>query len=352
MVVVFAHLGYAPLTSPAGLAAVQAFFMISGFYIAMVLDTSYQGSTRSFWINRALRLYPAYMFVAVVALAFRLLADPGFAAGFHALPGAARLLLWLSNATIFGQDWVMFMGVQGGHLTPVDSYVKSDPQLWTFLLIPPAWSLGVELTFYAIAPFLLKLRTRHLVAFVGASLVVRAALAAMGLHQDPWANRFFPSEVAVFLAGSIAYRMRSTLRSAAPWLLARGRDAIVLITAFVVVYAAVPGPEGAKRALLLIVLALSLPAIFLHSKDNRADRYIGDLSYPLYISHWTTLAIAAHFFGGKPMTLPAAIGTALVCVVVSVVLRTAIDSPVQRVRARFRNTGARPDEVLQAAPAS
>ena len=42
-----------------GHEAVLAFFAISGFYMALILDTSY-GSARTFYMSRFLSLYPMY----------------------------------------------------------------------------------------------------------------------------------------------------------------------------------------------------------------------------------------------------------------------------------------------------
>lgn len=336
LAVVLGHLGYPLIKTAGGVAAVQAFFIISGFYIAMALGSSYKDSNGRFWLNRALRLYPVYLFVAAAALAFRWLTDPSFIQGIQSLPSAAQLSLWLSNAALVGQDWVMFAGIVSGHLAPVSDFRSSEPQLWTFLLIPPAWSLGVELTFYVVAPFLLRLRTRNLVMLVMASWILRVALAMNGLHRDPWSYRFFPNEIAMFLIGSIAFRLTGHFHDALPRVFARGREATVLVVVIIILSGYLPGPDILKRALLLVSMAATLPMIFEYSKRNALDRAIGDLSYPLYISHWTTLAVMAYFLG-KPGTAVEAMGTALACVLVAVALGVAIDQPVQRVRARFRD---------------
>src|SRR4051812_1810715 len=60
--VVFSHLGtVAGLDLIGGWRAVQVFFMVSGFYMALVLDTKYRDlSYRGFISSRALRIFPAY----------------------------------------------------------------------------------------------------------------------------------------------------------------------------------------------------------------------------------------------------------------------------------------------------
>ncbi|HAA92439.1 MAG TPA: hypothetical protein DCE33_08330 [Rhodospirillaceae bacterium] len=47
---------------PSGQVAVQSFYMISGFYMSLVLSSTYQGpaGTWCFWLSRYLRLAPIY----------------------------------------------------------------------------------------------------------------------------------------------------------------------------------------------------------------------------------------------------------------------------------------------------
>jgi peptidoglycan/LPS O-acetylase OafA/YrhL len=56
-----------------GTASVEMFYMISGFYMAMVLNRKYRGpgSTWVFYMNRLLRLYPTYLAVLLLTLISR-----------------------------------------------------------------------------------------------------------------------------------------------------------------------------------------------------------------------------------------------------------------------------------------
>src|SRR4051794_14358576 len=80
LAVVVTHLGgvafgYRPILGP---DAVQAFYAISGFYMALVLDTKYGTSlkaVRLFWQNRYLRLAPTYWIVFAGSLVLVLWRD-------------------------------------------------------------------------------------------------------------------------------------------------------------------------------------------------------------------------------------------------------------------------------------
>jgi peptidoglycan/LPS O-acetylase OafA/YrhL len=73
LLVALSHMAWAdtatqhPLTGGA-MMAVNLFFIISGFYMALILRTKYVGDVRAFYVARALRLYPLYWVVVVVSL--------------------------------------------------------------------------------------------------------------------------------------------------------------------------------------------------------------------------------------------------------------------------------------------
>src|SRR3979490_2701011 len=145
-----------------GQLAVQVFFCISGFLMTYILQNvpAYSDSKR-FYQNRALRLYPTYWACALLTLALLAVEEMVFhhsrLSGFGKLPFAGQLLLAISNLALFGQDLVMFTGLNANHqIVFVSDFTKTDPQLWIFLLVPPAWTLGVELCFYAIAPMVVR----------------------------------------------------------------------------------------------------------------------------------------------------------------------------------------------------
>src|SRR5207244_9586528 len=129
--------------------AVQTFFIISGFYMALILNTKYTGPG-SYWLflsNRFLRLFPAYWcvlaatFLTVLVLGWSTSQGP-LSAYRHPLSPFAFLFLATTNIFILGQDVVMFLGVTpDGTLYPTWNYWATTPLLHTFLLVPQAWSL-------------------------------------------------------------------------------------------------------------------------------------------------------------------------------------------------------------------
>src|SRR5690349_18914439 len=81
LAVVFTHAGDFPLTSNkfvGGTIAVQSFYIVSGFYMALVLNKKY-AHARQFYINRFIRLYPTYWAILImVTLAMVAVGRPSF----------------------------------------------------------------------------------------------------------------------------------------------------------------------------------------------------------------------------------------------------------------------------------
>ena len=172
--------------------SVQIFYMISGFLITHVLLSKpvYQ-RYGTFLKSRWVRIYPIYAVVALVSWAsLHLLTSTGMP-GWDSLPLQAKLLLMISNLLILGQDWVMFLTADEHGLVFTANFWKSSPKLYTYLLVQQAWSLGVELTFYLLAPFIVR-RKSWVIGLLVAALALRVVLLKMVVGwSDPWSYRFF-----------------------------------------------------------------------------------------------------------------------------------------------------------------
>jgi peptidoglycan/LPS O-acetylase OafA/YrhL len=333
-----------------GRNAVQLFYMISGFLISYVLveNKTYPGVS-SFYINRYLRLYPIYAAVALVALAFLLATrDQGFFDVLRSAPAAAIVLLAFSNLFLFGQDWVMFAGVRHHNLVLATSFGQTDVELYPGLLIAQAWTLGVELSFYLLAPFILA-RRKVIYGLLALAVAVRIGLilSGLGLH-DPWTYRFFPAELAFFLLGALAhqvllpaYRRIVAMRGSILPEIATG----VLVAASLA-FAALPGAGLIKTASLFLLFILLVPMAFLFQNRHRWDGRIGNLSYPIYIVHmlvFRMLDFAMDRIGHADRRIIAVVG-ALISIALALLLNRFIGEPLERVRRtlKARGSGGRP----------
>jgi peptidoglycan/LPS O-acetylase OafA/YrhL len=209
-----------------------------------------------------------------------------------ALPDTAGNLLYkaflcLTNLTMVFQDVIMFLSVHGGRIHWSEHFRISDVPLEQGLAIPQAWTLGIELSFYALAPYLLNLRSRWL--FLGAFFSFGLKMTAINtfLLNDPWTYRFFPFEIGYFLAGALAFRYRSFLEGIMP-----RRVGVYCIYPLVIAFTAFCGFSPGQPAYPL-ALAFILPFIFRMTSNLKIDRLVGELSYPFYIFHVFAIAVAS-----------------------------------------------------------
>jgi peptidoglycan/LPS O-acetylase OafA/YrhL len=333
-----------------GRYAVQLFYVISGFLISYVLvEKKAYPHVKSFYLNRYLRLYPIYLVVAIIS-SIALIAShhASFIDVYRNSPPSAVTLLTLSNMFVFGQDWIMFLGVHSHHLALVSDFKNSDVLLFEGLVIHQTWTLGVELSFYLIAPFVLP-RRNLIYALLVFSVGLRVYLLRTGLgFRDPWTYRFFPTELALFLSGSLSHQLLLPLyrRIAAPLQSRLAATATLSIILIVFSFYLVPLSETLKAIVLFATFILLVPLTFLFQNSHRTDAWIGNLSYPIYVCHiliFRFLSVGAAHLGHVEPRVLAIVGAVFV-VGFAVILDRSIAQPFESIRRRFRrrNIGLTP----------
>ena len=292
-----------PLAFPGGYVGVDVFFVISGYLItgSIYKDmASGDFSFLNFYRKRIRRILPAMLFVTSVTVAV----------GFQVLyPEALVDLSKMFISAILSFSNIYFWRTSGYFSTNSD-YV---PLLHT-------WSLSVEEQFYLLFPvFLLALVrwTRPLVVPVLAMCFLGSlVLSELVLSRSTSAAYFLlPTRAFELLAGAILAISQARLDEGRAW---------------------------AREPALLTGLALVLAPVFLFSSDTRFPglnalyptigatllllagtgggagifsrllalpplRFIGDISYSLYLWHWPILAYGRILYGPDlPFSLAAA----------------------------------------------
>jgi len=294
-----------------GKLAVELFYMISGFYMALVLNEKYNRKKdyKLFITNRMLKLYPIYWIVAILTIIFSVAviietdgqdwARLQFYKDYTSQMSLfSFLFLVVSNVILFFQDIIMFLGLntETGGLFFTSSFWMTNPHLYEFLLVPQAWTISIELMFYLIAPFIARRKLPLILLLTFLSIAIKAGLGYYGYVYDPWSYRFFPSELHLFLMGIITYKIYVSVRLKK---ISQKKLFLVLIANLILIIfcSQIREVVGILKTdiLYILVFFVSIPFIFVLSKKWRFDTKIGELSYPIYISHMFVYFIVMHY---------------------------------------------------------
>lgn len=320
-----------------GQMAVEVFFMISGFYMALILSEKYS-NTKTFITNRFLKIFPTYWVVLILCLIYQIshyLIYPNspeifglFNSNYH-FNIISFLFFTIPNLIIFGLDLNLFFSLnpQTGSLFFTSNFRLFEPKSYSFNLMPQAWTLSLELMFYLIAPFLNKLKTKYLLLIMSLSLILRLFLYSRGLNHDPWNYRFFPNELIFFVAGIIMYRSYRYFKLKSFKFLSI--YSFVFYLSFLISYQFLPH-ERTKQIILFLFSFIFIPIIFNLFKNNKIDRFIGELSFPVYISHFLIIDILTHFTNLNHQYL--GITTTIISIIFSIFLLKLVIKPIDRIR--------------------
>jgi peptidoglycan/LPS O-acetylase OafA/YrhL len=299
-----------------GYFAVQAFYVISGFYMELLRKKYISAPIWIFYSNRYSRLIVSY-WVVLAGTVLLIVLMPGVSfppanvlANFKSESAVEWALVVFSNLTMFGQDLLSVLFSR-----------TSDP-----LLIPQGWSLALELWFYLLVPLLWRASDRTLWGIVAASLALRLIIVSSSLPFWPWQQRFFPAEVMFFVLGMLSFRRSTEILN-----IVRSGQACLVIVSALIIFAGwlrpvgFPWPEPVamlwpNSILLGAIFYFTLPATFSLTSRSPIDRMIGEFSYPIYLVHITVLYFLELRF------------SILLCIFVSAPLVLLVERPLERWR--------------------
>jgi peptidoglycan/LPS O-acetylase OafA/YrhL len=284
--VVLAHCGtYGPA---GGITAVEAFFAISGFYMSLIFEPKYAGAAAPFFFARFMRLYPAYLVVLTVALFYYSIAYvagvPTFFSGMLAQSKPTLLALFATlNLSVLFSETLWFLSPDGMELRG--------------LVLPPIWTLSLEVMFYLLCPVILRWRSVSIVMLALALIVARCIAFYFGFDTLHWGAMFFPFQLPYFLFGVLAHRAYAAgigkSARVLPWL---AFGIVVTFYGFVRLVrlpALYEQPDFWHAQILVAIVVFSLPSLFELSRASVLDQTIGELSYPLYVIHYVFVEIFA-----------------------------------------------------------
>ncbi len=307
-----------------GIAAVDFFFVLSGFVLAYNYYTGgpIRNGTAAFWRSRVARIYPVYFAAIVIAL-------PMFLYGLRTgvvTPRHAVISLLLVPLLV--QAWV--------------------PSSYFFAINRQAWSLSIEAFFYAVFPALMRLAANRATAVV--------ATASFGLTLLPMVSGRAQILVPLNHIGAFALGI-----SAAIWFHRRTPGTALRIFSSPYAFWA---PVAAVLTIFCLrwrlpIFTLSLPVLAplftlivlsaacrgLNSRflQSRLLVTLGDASYALYILHfplWALYRDLLRRLGLNATGVPAVVAFIALMISVSVISYRWFEVPARRALLRFSSRHA------------
>lgn len=332
--VVLAHNGI-QLAGIDGSLSVSAFFVISGFYMALVLNEKYQNNIAGFYGARFLRLWPSYIIVFSAVLIFIEPMTPSIYAS-----TSAAIATWASAITMFFYNVLWWFGVDaatGKIVFYAAERVSTDgPAFVNATHMEHMWSVGVEITFYMIAPFIARKPKVILISF-GAAFLAHLLIMSNLYPIFPLQGRSATNFFWLFLLGMSSYwvwvKCRPTLDSlafSATWLSLAGVALTILCIAGLQKYT---GNQYVSAGYFVLFAAGLIP-VFQATKPSKLDQAIGNLSYPIYLVHWPIVSLLIVNHRGNWGWSLLIVGISLIC---SMVLYFCIDKQVEKFRRRLAN---------------
>lgn len=330
----FSHADHTKQIMNHGYLAVDFFFVLSGFVIGYAYDDRWaRMSLRGFFKRRLIRLHPMIiMGMTIGALLFYFADAPEVFPNIHDTPVWKLLLLMLIGYTMI----------------PVSPALDIRGWYETYPLNGPAWSLFYEyvanilyaLFFRRISNTILAV----LVVMAGGALIQLAVTSPQGDLIGGWSLE--PEQLRIgftrllypFMAGLLLSRVSKP---------GRGRNAFWWCSAMVALAFAIPRVGGSDHLWWngmydsLVVIAWFPLLIRVGASGDagtgltsRLCRWLGDISYPLYITHFPLIYIFTAWMATNKVALqnawPVIFGVWILAIALAYASLKLYDVPVRR----------------------
>lgn len=263
-----------------GYAGVDIFFVLSGFLMSSIYYDrilSVKNGFIDFYSSRVKRLYPALITTCFISAIMIYVLMPEYTT-LNFLKEAFRALTFSSNS---------FYNIKS------DYFSDASETYWLL----HTWSLSVEFQFYIIFPFIViisrKLRSSHRVLITYAALIILSFSYCIYISKVNGDSPFYslPSRAWELLAGAAASRVKLSVTKRIRCILAiTGLFMVIASVMFMKEPVSWPDLWTLLPVFGAVLCIVSCNASDFDFKSNRTVRFIADISYSWYLSHWIVVA--------------------------------------------------------------
>lgn len=152
-------------------------------------------------------------------------------------------------------------------------------------ILPPAWSLGLEVFFYLLIPFLIIFKCRGIAFALSACIFIAASFGAF--DSDVYGYRLLPGVLFIFLCGSYLYRGTTIERSIVAITVLMSAALFLLM-----IFGAIT--RRPYTAEVSAGIAMGIPAVYFLSKlgYHKIDEFFGNISYGVFLNHFVMMYVA------------------------------------------------------------
>lgn len=313
--------------------AVWSFFIISGFYMGLILNEKYIGKNKSFLLflsNRFLRIYPVYVASLILTFAILLILT-----SFHVPNPLSEYLAFQTGIT--ARIWDFFRNTT---LLIAPEYFYEPKTFPGYLFLSQAWTLQLELLFYFFAPFLFRKKWYVVILSLFIILIFDYKfLYPLKLFSGQSLIYRFFANVPFFLMGGVSYKLYSGLSK---FKFKKSTLSVVFIAFLLITFSynylhlSLPFVSSYHHTdwLYYIGLLVVIPFVFLYTKKSKIDRLIGELSYPAYIIHTLVITLLVVLFPKNTTSPLYSISVVLITTFAAILLAYFVDRRVDAWRQR------------------
>jgi len=255
-----------------GKFAVGCFFILSGYWISLMFEKKYslkKQSLKVYYISRAWRLFPVFYSFTIIALIVYALGNSTYFDRLGHLEIYEKVKIVFANIFILGY-----------------ALTKSN-------ILVPAWSLDIEIQFYILFPLLVYILGKNKKRILLVTLLFFVLALLIFIFDLTKLNLTSMSYIYLFMIGMIIYhyKIHSTIK-VEKWSLG-------ILAGIIAVQYMIPSLKPLYRdtgsqyySILSFILTIAaIPTLInsIHKPTNEKDKFLGEMSFMIYLSHWIWL---------------------------------------------------------------